>query len=201
MPRFTVAAGGECSRPTVRRVAVAGGLMMAVLFVGAAAYFTYAADSAVRGGLGPAAGPVVFTLVGLAGLSGLWTGTLVRRLWPGPLAACSLVLTAASLALLAVGSGSPTAVLGSALIFGSANTVGSAVLPIWAALRAPEQPAAAFSAALVTGSVCAVVTPVVTGAVAEHVGLGPPLLIAALLCLTTAAALAAVPWSRAHRPG
>lgn len=187
-------------RPPVRRIL--GPLTFAaVLFVGATAYFTYAADSAERGGLGAVAGPIVFTLVGLTGLAGLWTGTLMGRFRPGPVAACALVMTAASLTLLGVGSGSLTAVLGSALIFGCANTVGSAVLPIWTARRSPEQPAVAFSAALVTGSVCAVATPTVIGVLAEHVGLGGPLLASALLCLTTAAALVASSWSRSHRPG
>jgi hypothetical protein len=51
------------------------------------------------------------------------------------------------------------ALLASAVLFGSANTVGSAALPIWTAGLVPDEPAAAFTTALFVGSVGATVTP------------------------------------------
>lgn len=152
-----------------------------VLFAGATAYLTYATDSAERGGLGPVAGPAVFLAVGTCGMAGLWTGDLTRRVGPGSVAAAALVLLGAALTMLGLGSGSLPVVLLSAAALGAANTVGSAVLPIWTAQLAPDHPATAFTATLVLGSVSAVATPALIGALLPHTGLAAILLAAASL--------------------
>lgn len=164
----------------------------AVLFAGATAYFTYATDSAERGGLGAVAGPVVFALVGTTGLAGLWTGTFVRRIRPAPVAAVSLLVLGVALAMLGLGSRSLPVVLASAVAFGAANTIGSAALPIWTAQLVPDRPAGAFSAVLVVGSVSAIGTPAVIGGVVTHLGLVLPLVATAIVCAASALVMTAV---------
>ncbi len=95
-----------------------------VLFVGATAYFTYATDAAERGGLGAAADPTIFVLVGAAGFLGLAAGTLADRAGGRTVAVTALLLLGVALALLGLGASSLPAVLVSAALFGSANTVG-----------------------------------------------------------------------------
>ena len=130
-----------------------------VLFVGATAYFTYATDAAERGGLGTSAGPTIFVLVG------------------------------AALVLLGLGGSSLPAVLASAVVFGGANTVGSAALPVWTADLVPDDPARAFTITLVTASVGATLTPVAIGALLPTSGLRGVLLGAAGLTALAAAVL------------
>ncbi len=160
-----------------------------VLFVGATAYFTYATDAAERGGLGPAAGATVFVLVGAAGLAGLGAGVLADRAGGRAVAVTALLLLGIALALLGLGSGSLPAVLVSAALFGAANTVGSAALPIWTATLVPDDPGAAFTTTLVVGSVAATLTPAVIGAVVPTTGLRGVLLGVAGLVATTAVVL------------
>ena len=160
-----------------------------VLFVGATAYFTYATDAAERGGLGAAAGPTIFVLVGAAGFPGLSAGTLAERAGGRTVAVTALLLLGVALALLGLGASSLPAVLVSAALFGSANTVGCAALPIWTATLLPDDPAAAFTATLLVGSVSATLTPAMIGALVTTAGLRGVLLGAAGLMATTAVVL------------
>ncbi|ANY09374.1 hypothetical protein AFB00_27550 [Pseudonocardia sp. HH130630-07] len=164
------------------------------LFVGATAYLTYATDAAARGGLGGAAGPLVFVLVGLTGLAGLRTGPLTRRVGPARVAVLALLLLGAALALLALGSRALPVVLGSAVAFGAANTVGSAALAIWVARIAPEQPSGALAVALLVGSVGAIGTPAAIGLLVARTGPVAPLLGVAVFCVVVA--VTAVPAGR-----
>ncbi len=77
----------------------------------------------------------------------------------------------------------------STVVFGSANTVGSAALPIWTATLAPDVSAAAFTATLFAGSVSATLTPAAIGSLVSTTGLHGVLLAAAGLKATTALAL------------
>jgi predicted MFS family arabinose efflux permease len=163
-----------------------------VLFLGATAYLTYATDAAEDGGLGPAAGPTIFVLVGTAGFTGLAAGALVDRLDRAggrTVAVIALLLLGVALALLGLGASSLPAVLVSAVVFGSANTVGSAALPIWTAALVPDAPAAAFTTTLLAGSVSATLTPAATGFLVATTGLRAVLLAAAGLTATTALVL------------
>lgn len=160
-----------------------------VLFVGATAYFTYATDAAERGGLGDAAGPTIFVLVGAAGSTGLAAGALADRAGGRTVAVTALLLLGVALALLGLGASSLSLVLVSAVVFGSANTVGSAALPIWTAALAPDASAAAFTATLFAGSVSATVTPAAIGSLLSTTGLHGVLLTAAGLMPMTALVL------------
>jgi predicted MFS family arabinose efflux permease len=160
-----------------------------VLFVGATTYLTYATDAAERGGLGEAAGPTIFVLIGAAGFSGLAAGALASRAGGRTVAVTALVLLGVALALIGLGASSSAVVLVSAVVFGSANTVGSAALSIWTTTLVPDASAAAFTATLFAGSVSATVTPGVIGALVPTTGLHGVLLAAAGLMATTALVL------------
>lgn len=172
-----------------------------VLFVGATAYFTYATDAAERGGLGAAAGPTIFVLVGAAGSTGLAAGALAERAGGRTVAVTALLLLGVALALLGLGVSSLSLVLVSAVVFGSANTVGSAALPIWTAALAPDASAAAFTATLFAGSVSATVTPTAIGSLVPTTGLHGVLLTAAGLMAMTALVLHLVRHSGASAAG
>lgn len=163
-----------------------------VLFVGATAYLTYAGDAAGRGGLGAAAGPTVFLLAGVTGLGALGTGDLARRAGPAPVAGGALLTMGAALTMLGVGSSSLPVVLVSAVLFGAANTVGSAALSIWTAQVAPGRPGAAFAVALVVGSLGAIATPAIIGSLVPHTGLSVPLVAIAGISAVGAVVLVAV---------
>ncbi|WP_298991318.1 MFS transporter [uncultured Pseudokineococcus sp.] len=148
--------------------------------------FTYAGDVARSGGLGAAAAPAVFALVGVGGLVGLGTGGMARVAGPRVVAAASLGVVGASVALLALGRGSLAAVLAAALVFGAAYMVGSAVLAVWTAEVAPDRPAEAFTAALVAGALGSVVAPVAVGAAVPVLTLPVVLLVVAVLAVAGA---------------
>lgn len=160
-----------------------------VLFVGATAYLTYATDAAERGGLGAPAGPTIFVLVGLSGFAGLAAGALAQRRGGSTVAVVALLLLGVALAVLGAGAGSLAAVLASAVVFGAANTVGSAALPIWTAGLAPDDPAGAFTTALFLGSASATATPALIGLLVPTTGLPGVLLGAAGLVVATAVVL------------
>lgn len=160
-----------------------------VLFIAATAYFTYATDAAQRGGLGAVAGPAIFLLAGTTGLAGLSAGRLATRADPGAVGVGALATLGAALTVLSLGTGSLGAVLVSAVLFGAGNTLGSAALSIWTAQVVPEHPGAAFTAALMVGSLSSIATPAAIGALTPRVGLTNLLLATAAVTVATAATL------------
>lgn len=160
------------------------------LFAAATAYFTYATDAAARNGLGEVAGPVVFLLVGVVGLAGLRAGSMTTRFGSRAVAVGALAALASSLIVLGLGAGWLAAVLLSAVVFGVGNVVGSAALAVWTAEQVPEQPAAAFTATLLVGSLSSIVTPALIGALAPHIGLAAVLLAVAAMTVITGLVLA-----------
>ncbi|MEJ5868583.1 MFS transporter [Pseudokineococcus sp. 5B2Z-1] len=152
--------------------------------------FTYAGDVARSGGLGAAAAPAVFALVGVGGLAGLGAGGMARVAGPRVVAAASLGVVGGSVALLALGRGSLAVVLAAALVFGAAYMVGSAVLAVWTAEVAPDRPAEAFTAALVAGALGSVAAPVAVGAAVPVLTLPGVLVAVAVLAVVGALLLA-----------
>ena len=150
-------------------------------------YFTYATDAAARSGLGTAAGPIVYAVIGLVGLVGLATGRGAARLGAGRLGAAAIGAVALALVLLGTLPGTTAGVLVSGVVFGAGYMVGAAVLAVWTAELAPDRPAAAFSAALVAGALGSIVAPVLVGALTAAVG--RPVLLVATGALTAAVAV------------
>lgn len=96
----------------------------------------------------------------------------------------------ASLGILGSASHSLWAVLGSAVLFGSAFTTGAAVVSIWVTQVFPAQPATAFTALFVAGAISSIVTPALVGAWLTFNDLSSGLLIGAALTGMTAAFIA-----------
>ncbi len=157
----------------------------AVFIAACIVYFTYATDAARQGGLGDVAAPVVFVLVGAAGLVALWSGAISDRIGVSRLAGLCAMSVGTALVLLATLNDSLPALALSAAVFGCGYMTGSAVLVIWTAQVQPRRPGTAFTVALVVGGTSAVLAPVVVGALLPTFGL-PPL----LLGFATAAVLA-----------
>jgi predicted MFS family arabinose efflux permease len=164
-----------------------------VYFAAVTLYFTYAADALESADLPTAAVPALYAAIGVTGVAGVMTGSLVGRLGSHRVAALCLTTVAAALALLGSASDSLVATAVSACIFGVGYMTGSAVLAVWTAELVPQRAGAAFTTCLVAGAVSSVVAPAVAGAVIPALGLGTLLVITAALSLFSGIALARRP--------
>ncbi len=174
--------------------ALATPALFAVVYQAAVALgFTYAADVARTAGLSADARPVLFVIIGVVGLTGLWTGALTRRLGPTRVAAGCLAVLGVSLALFALAGRSPVLVLVAAAVFAAVYLIGAAVLAVWTGVVAPDDPGRALSVAMVIGAVGAIVSPVVVGSLLPSLGLPALLDVGAVLSALVGVALALVP--------
>lgn len=150
-------------------------------------YWTYAADLvSSAGGFPSSAGPILWTVVGVAGIAGVATGDLISRLG----LRVSLI---ASLCTLAVATGvlglAPTSWLAlgiSAVLFGSSFMALSALLVTWTSTVFPEQPGTGFSVTQIFLAVGAMTGPVVMGVLAGRFGMEAVFMFTAFLALLTA---------------
>ncbi|MGB3682349.1 MAG: MFS transporter [Rubrobacteraceae bacterium] len=137
----------------------------------AAFYYTYAVDLVRRFGFSEEWGPILWSLVGVAGVTGVLSGDAVSRFGLGHcLAACLLVL-AASIGALSVAAGSGLLVAGSALAFGASYMPIAAFLALWSGNVFHERPAMGFSAVLFALALGSISGPAVLGAVAGAISL------------------------------
>lgn len=172
VPRLRPRAGGPAiPRPPLRRSMVRPLAYAVVYFAACTIYFTYASDAARSGGLAAAAGATLIAVIGIGGLLGLRTGTVTGVIGPARAGAACLVVVGGSLALLAFGRSSLAMVLVSALLFGAAYMVGSAVLAIWTAEAVADRPGDGFTVALVVGAISSIVAPAAVGAFVPALGL------------------------------
>lgn len=158
---------------------------VAALFgVGSAFYWTYAADLALEAGLPEHVGPVLWTIVGVTGITGVATGDLVRRFGLGGVLIAALILLAAAIALPGVAPGSWVTVCASAALYGPSFMMMSALLAVWSSRVFPERPTAGFSAALLLLAVGSIAGPAALGILAGGVGLALSFLVTAAVTLT-----------------
>ncbi|WP_344073956.1 MFS transporter [Prauserella alba] len=160
-----------------------------VYFAVVVIYFTYAADVVDRGTLPAAVVPVLYSAIGLTGMVGVATGSLVQRVGSLRVAALCLGTVGAALALLGLASDSLTATIASACIFGIGYMMGSAVLAVWTAELVPERAGAAFTICLVVGAFSSVAAPALAGAMIPGLGLGPLLILTSVTSLLSGVAL------------
>ncbi|MGJ7440555.1 MFS transporter [Aquipuribacter sp. MA13-6] len=160
-----------------------------VYFAVVVIYFTYAADILDRGDLTPVAVPVLYVAIGVSGVVGVATGSLTRRWGSLRVAAWCLVVLAAALVLLGLGSDSLAATALSACLFGAAYMTGSAALAVWTAELVPDRAATAFTACLVVGALSSVAAPGLAGAVIPGLGLASLLVLTAAVSLLSGLAL------------
>ena len=134
-------------------------------------YYTYAVDLARQSGLGGAWGPIMWGLVGLAGVTGVLSGDAAARYGLGRcLAACLLVL-AASVGALGLAGGSGPLVAACAAAFGASYFPVAALLLVWSGGVFRERPTAGFSVVLFSLALGSIVGPAAFGAVAGLFGL------------------------------
>lgn len=179
-----------------RRSLIAPLIYTVVFFAATTIYFTYVSDAARAGGLGAAAGPILFVGIGISGLLALLTGRAVTRFGSARAAAGCAACLVLALGLLGLASGSSAAVLASALIFGVGYMAGSAVLAVWTAQVAPERATACFTVALIVGAVVSIAVPVLVGTLVGALGLSVLLLVTGGATLVVAAGLLLPPAQR-----
>ena len=147
----------------------------------AAFYYTYAVDLVRRSGFGEAWGPILWSLVGVAGVTGVISGDAVSRFGlKSCLAACLSLLTISIGALNLTGS-SWLLVLVCAMVFGASYMPISAFLVVWSGNVFHERPTTGVSAVLFSLALGSIVGPAIFGAVAGIFDLRVAFWCAALL--------------------
>ena len=132
----------------------------------AAFYYTYAVDLVRRSGFSDEWGPILWSLVGVSGVTGVLSGDAASRFGLGRcLAACLLVLGAA-IAGLSFSSSSGALVVACALAFGASYMPIAALLALWSGRIFDERPATGFSAVLFSLALGSIAGPAVLGVVA-----------------------------------
>lgn len=137
----------------------------------AAFYYTYAVDLVRRFGFSEEWGPILWSLVGVAGATGIVSGDAASRFGLGRcLVACLLVL-GASIGALSISSGSEFLVVVCALAFGASYMPIAALLALWSGNVFSERPAMGFSAVLFALALGSISGPAILGMVAGALGL------------------------------
>ncbi len=151
-----------------------------------AVYWSFAVDLvSSAGGLSPNAGPLLYTALGVFGLTGLLTGEAVARFGLGRTLAATLVSLGVATGLVGLAPGSSAAVAASAVLFGSGVMFMSALLSVWSSAIFRERPSAGFSAALVLFGIGSTVGPVAAGVLADEHGMRAIFLFVAALTILT----------------
>ena len=164
-------------------------------------YYTYAVDLARQSGLGGAWGPIMWGLVGLAGVTGVLSGDAAARYGLGRcLAACLLVL-AASVGALGLAGGSGPLVAACAAAFGASYFPVAALLLVWSGGVFRERPTAGFSVVLFSLALGSIVGPAAFGVVAGLFGLRAAFWCAAALTALSIALRPSSPDVRGAAPG
>jgi len=165
-------------------------VFVTVAFAACTVYLIFAADAVRAGGLNDSAGPLLYVVLGVSGLPAVLAQQAVAAFGAERMAAVCLGAFGASLGILGSANHYLWAVLGSAVVFGSAFATGSAVVSIWVTQVFPAEPATAFTALFVAGAISSIIAPALVGAWLTFNDLNTVLLIGAALTLMTAAIIA-----------
>jgi predicted MFS family arabinose efflux permease len=144
-------------------------------------YWTFAVDLIAD----DTTGPLFWTLVGVAGLGGLYTASTLARIGLRRTHPLLFLMLATAIAVLAVAPGSVVAAGLSALLYGPAFMAVSAVLAVWSYQVFPARPAAGFSAVVFCLGLGTIAGPATLGAVATGFGLPAAFLLTAVLAAAT----------------
>jgi predicted MFS family arabinose efflux permease len=150
-------------------------------------YYTYAVDLARQSGLGEAWGPVLWGLVGLAGVTGVLAGDAAARFGLGRCLAACLCVLAASVGGLDLAGGFGPLVAACAVAFGASYFPVAALLLVWSGGVFRERPTAGLSAVLFSLALGSIVGPAAFGAVAGLYGLRAAFWCAAALTASSVA--------------
>ena len=144
-----------------------------------AVFLTYAVDLVRSAGLPSSAGPALWVVIGLAGLSALRTGGLVERLGLGAARSLTIAGLAASVATLALAPGAWLVAAVAAATFGASYMVAGAVLAVWSSSVFADRPTAGFTAAIVAAALGSIAGPAAIGLLSDHVSLRLSFVVAA----------------------
>lgn len=184
-----------------RRAMVAPLTYTVLYFAATTIYFTYASQAVRSGELAASAPSLLFALIGVGGLAGLFTGRMARVAGPSAVAVGSVFVVSGALVLLGLGGTAMPVTLVSALLFGTGFMVGSSVLAIWTSKVVPDRPGVGFTVALVMGAVTSIAVPAAMGALIPVFGLSAMLVLVAVVAAVGATGLAVLPRLRAAATG
>jgi predicted MFS family arabinose efflux permease len=153
----------------------------------AAFYYTYAVDLVRRSGFEEVWGPVLWSLVGVAGVTGLLSGEAVSHFGVKRSLTICLGVLSVAIAILPFGGSSGLLVAVCALMFGAAYMPISAFLAIWSGKVFHERPATGFSGVLFCLALGSIFGPAMLGAVAGALGLSTAFWCAAALTMFSVA--------------
>lgn len=157
-----------------------GPLLVGALLVGvgASVYWTFGVDYLVQERALPAAQSRLFlAVVGLASVLGVLAGDLVRGLGASAAFVSVSAALGLSVGLLALAPAAPAAAGLSALLFGAAYNLVSAIESIWSSRVFEERPSAGLAAVMFMSGLGLLVGPLIAGPLADRLGLGPVLLL------------------------
>jgi predicted MFS family arabinose efflux permease len=137
----------------------------------ASIYYTYAVDMVQGAGLGANWSALLWTLVGIGGVSGVATGDVVGRIGLRRSFGIALVVLGASIAGLAAAPAQPLWAGAAAVAFGFAYMPLAALLALWSGEVHPETPTAGFTRVLTAMAGGSIVGPLVFGPLAGTTGL------------------------------
>jgi predicted MFS family arabinose efflux permease len=151
-----------------------------LLGLGASVYWTFAVDYLVTEGSLPTSTSRLFlALVGSASVLGILAGDLLRRVTPaGAFSALTAMLTG-SLGLLAVAPASLGTAALSGVLFGASFNLIVAIQSIWTSRVFAERPSAGLAAVMFMLGLGLLIGPPAGGLLADRLGLGAVLLLAA----------------------
>lgn len=132
----------------------------------AAFYYTYAVDLVRRSGFEEVWEPILWSLVGVAGITGVLSGDAVLRFGLKSCLTICLGLLAVSIGVLGFTEGSGLLVVVCAMLFGASYMPIAAFLVIWSGNVFHERPATGFSVVLFSLALGSIVGPAMLGAIA-----------------------------------
>jgi predicted MFS family arabinose efflux permease len=164
-----------------------GPLLVGALLLGLAAsvYWTFAVDYLVtEGDLSTSTGRLFLGLVGVASVLGILAGDLLGRITPAGAFAALAAMLAGSLGLLAAAPASLGAAALSGVLFGASLNLIVAIQSIWTSQVFAERPSAGLAAVMFMLGLGLLIGPPAAGFLADRLGLGTVLLLAAALAAT-----------------
>jgi predicted MFS family arabinose efflux permease len=159
-----------------------GPLLVGALLIGLAAsvYWTFAVDYLVtQGSLPTSTSRLFLALVGAASVLGTLAGDLLRRVSPAGAFSALTAILAGSLGLLAAAPASLGAAALSGVLFGASLNLIVAIQSIWSSRVFAERPSAGLAAVMFMLGLGLLVGPPAAGLLADRLGLGTVLLLAA----------------------
>lgn len=156
-------------------------------------YWNYATEAITRASDSTLAVPAFWTLMGVAGLLGVFAGVLLSLAGLRRTSVLLFGTLAAALALLGAMPGSMAAAAGSAVLYGPAFMAVSSLLAIWSYQVFPHRPTVGFTATLLCLGLGTVLGPATLGLLADHIGLRTAFLATAMVAAATMAVRPARP--------